>query len=102
MKGNMIGRWGVSILLCMVGVLFFAIALTGLAPCAFGQTETGQITGTVLDQVGNVVPVATVTATDLATRNVRTVMTTDGIYAFPNLLPGRYEVQATAPSFKTT
>jgi outer membrane receptor protein involved in Fe transport len=79
-----------------------AIALTGFAPCAFGQTETGQITGTVFDQTGGFIPTATVTATDLATRNTRTVTTSDGIYAFPNLLPGRYEVQATAPSFQTT
>jgi outer membrane receptor protein involved in Fe transport len=102
MKGNMIGRWGVSTVLCLLGVLFFAVALTGLAPCAFGQTETGQITGTVLDPTGAFIPTATVTATDLATGNARSVTTSDGIYAFPNLLPGRYDVQATAPSFKTT
>ncbi len=67
----------------------------------FAQTETGQITGTVLDQTGAVIMDATVTATDQANRSVRTVMTNDGIYVFPNLLPGRYEVSASAPNFQT-
>jgi outer membrane receptor protein involved in Fe transport len=93
---------GVAGLAISVGV-FLALSLTiTWVPTAFGQTETGQITGTVFDQTGGFIPTATVTATDLATRNVRTVMSKDGIYAFPNLLPGRYEVQATAPNFQTT
>jgi hypothetical protein len=91
-----------SLLMAVVFVGMCAFVLTGLAPCAFGQTETGQITGTVYDQTGGFIPMATVTATDLATKNTRTVITNDGIYAFPNLLPGRYEVQATAPNFQTT
>jgi outer membrane receptor protein involved in Fe transport len=83
-------------------VFYLLMLLSLLTTRAFGQTETGQITGTVLDPTGAFIPTATVTATDLATRTARTVMTGDGIYAFPNLLPGRYEVEAAAPSFKTT
>jgi hypothetical protein len=91
-----------SRLTTMFLVCICAIALTGLAPCAFGQTETGQITGTVLDPTGAFIPSATVTAMDMATGNIRTVTTSDGNYTFANLLPGRYDIQATAPSFKTT
>ncbi len=67
------------------------------------QTETGQITGTVLDQSGAVISKATVTAVEPATKTTRTVTTTAaGIYVFPSLLPGRYEVSATANGFQTT
>ena len=77
------------------------LALTG-AIAVYGQTETGQITGTVLDATGGVIMTATVTATDPTTKVTRTNMTSDGIYVFPNLYPGRYEVTATAPGFQTT
>ena len=53
MKGNIIGRWGVSIVLCMVGVLGFAIA-----PAAFAQETTGGIKVNVKDKTGAVVPKA--------------------------------------------
>jgi outer membrane receptor protein involved in Fe transport len=72
------------------------------AEAAFAQTETGQITGTVYDQAGAVIMNANVTVTDLATKTARTVMTSNGIYVFPNLLSGRYDVQATAPNFQST
>jgi outer membrane receptor protein involved in Fe transport len=76
------------------------LALT-CAQGLFAQTETGQITGTVFDQTGGVISNATVTATEPSTKTTRTVTTTNGIYAFPNLLPGRYELTATAPNFQT-
>jgi hypothetical protein len=63
------------------------------------QTETGQITGTVLDPSGGVVTTATVTAVDVATQAKRTATPTSGTYVFANLLPGTYEVTATAPGF---
>jgi hypothetical protein len=72
------------------------------AQTVFAQTETGQITGTVFDQSGGVIMGATVTATDVATKTTRTVMANDGIYVFPNLLPGSYEVAGSAPNFQTT
>ena len=93
MKGNMIGRWGVSILLCMVGALFFAIALTGLAPCAFGQTIDGNIVGTVFDATGAVVPDVSVTAINAGT-GVKSEVTsgTNGTYRFNNLPVGTYNI----------
>ena len=66
-----------------------------------GQTETGQIAGTVLDPSGAVVMTATVTAVDVDTKATRVQMSSDGNYAIPNLLPGKYEVSASAPGFET-
>ena len=93
------GRMAIRVAIRALGLLMLFSFLTATA---LAQTETGQITGTVFDQTGGFIPNATVTATDLATTTARSVMTNDGIYAFSNLLPGRYEVQVTAPSFKTT
>ena len=89
------------------GFLFMALLATMalyavLVPMAFGQTETGQITGTVLDPTGAGIPNATVTAKDLSTNAARQVKTPDGNYVFANLLPGRYEVTAAAEGFQTT
>lgn len=50
------------------------VLLWGLIACglAFAQTETGQISGTVTDPTGAVVPGAKVTATLVATNAPRT------------------------------
>ena len=66
------------------------------------QTETGQITGTVFDPAGAVLPKATITATDPVTKSNRTTTTSGaGNYVIPSLLPGTYEVSATAAGFQT-
>jgi len=67
----------------------------------FAQTETGQITGAVLDPTGAAIPNATVTARDMSTNSVRTNKTNDGNYVFPNLQAGRYVVTASAEGFQT-
>jgi|SRR5579863_744503 len=67
------------------------------------QTETGQLTGTVFDPAGAVLPKATITATDVQTKAARSTATSpSGTYVIPSLLPGTYEVTATAPGFQTT
>jgi outer membrane receptor protein involved in Fe transport len=67
------------------------------------QTETGQITGTVFDPAGAVLPKAPITATDVQTKAARSTTTSPaGTYVIPSLLPGTYEVTATAPGFQTT
>jgi hypothetical protein len=68
----------------------------------FGQSTTGQISGTVTDPNGAVVPGATVKATNIATNLTRETTTNDdGNYAFQALPPGRYKVEATASGFAT-
>lgn len=72
-----------------------------LAPVAIAQsTVSGEITGTVTDISGAVVPKATVTLTsaDLGVKSVTTTSST-GTYRFPLLRPATYKVTATATGF---
>lgn len=67
---------------------------------ARAQYTTGTIQGTVFDPNGAVVPGATVTLRNLSTNATRTYKTgPNGIYLFPALVPGPYEVSATASGF---
>ena len=79
-----------ALLMCLCGTLLTA------------QTETGQLTGTVFDPAGAVLPKATITATDPVTKAARTTTSSGaGNYVIPSLLPGTYEVSATAQGFQT-
>ncbi|HUB52959.1 MAG TPA: carboxypeptidase-like regulatory domain-containing protein, partial [Terracidiphilus sp.] len=72
-------------------------------PCRlFAQLDRGEITGTVEDPSGAVVPNATITLTNDAT-TVQTVTktTSSGSYTFDAVLAGRYTIQAEAPGFQT-
>src|SRR6185369_11304556 len=76
------------------------ILLTTLG--AFGQSNTGSITGVVTDQNGAVVPNATVTITNQGTNEKRTAQAdAEGRYEVPSLPTGVYSVEATANGFKT-
>ncbi len=76
------------------------LILTMAVASTFAQTETGQITGTVLDQTGAAVPNAVVTAKSEGTGVTRSVTTgAAGAYTLVNLLPGDYTVAATAAGF---
>jgi len=63
---------------------------------------TGSISGIVTDPSGSVVPGASVTATNTATR-VQAIVNTDGagFYSFPNLPVGDYDVDVKQTGFKT-
>ena len=64
-------------------------------------TGKGQITGTVSDKTGAVIPNAQVAAINAATGiSVSTQTTSAGVYAFSNLDPGTYTVTTTAPGFQ--
>jgi Carboxypeptidase regulatory-like domain len=65
------------------------------------QTITGRISGTITDPTGAVLAGATVTVTNEATGQSRTVQTnTEGFYVVPSLLPGNYKVSVENPGFK--
>lgn len=67
-----------------------------------GQSTYGAISGDVLDSSGAAVPEALVTLTNLGTSEKRTQTTGgDGLYSFPNLIPGNYRVEAKKEGFKT-
>jgi Carboxypeptidase regulatory-like domain len=67
---------------------------------ALAQTA-GEITGEIQDPSGATVPNVPVTATNTATNVARSTTTnTAGIYSFPDLTPGLYQVKAAAPGFE--
>lgn len=67
-----------------------------------GQSTYGAISGDVLDSSGAAVPGASVTLTNVGTSEKRTQTTGgDGLYSFPNLIPGNYRVEAKKEGFKT-
>jgi hypothetical protein len=81
-------------------ILVFVFTLFALTSVIFAQTETGQITGTVVDPSGAAVPGAAITVKSVATGAVRETKTAvGGEYNFTNLLPGEYTVSATAAGF---
>jgi hypothetical protein len=79
----------------------FAVALLLLAVPQIHAQTTAQLTGTVQDASGAVIPGATITITDQSTGIARVVQTNGrGLYAFPSLVPGTYNVKVTAKSFQ--
>src|SRR3981189_1392959 len=67
---------------------------------AFGQAETGSISGTVRDTTGGVIPDASVLARNAATSVERVVRTeSTGVYTIPGLVPGMYEVTVSKSGF---
>jgi len=89
--------------LTWVAVLpLFVLALVVLGlPTTLRAQVTATLTGTVEDQSGGVIPAAQVTLTNEATK-FATVDTTNGagLYAFPSLTPGTYDIKASAKGFK--
>lgn len=79
---------------CCVLLLFSTLA--------FGQTETGQITGTISDATGAVVLGAKVVAKSVNTGLTReTSSNSNGIYTIPSLKPDAYDVTITAAGFQS-
>src|ERR1041385_7896313 len=79
-----------------VAVLLAAWGVTGRA-----QTQ-GAINGTVTDTSRAAIPGATVTVTNTATRGMRNTTTNEeGLYTFPSLPPGSYELKVELQGFKT-
>jgi hypothetical protein len=77
-----------------------------LALCAsslFAQLDQGTITGVVQDSSGGLVSGARVRLTNIDTAFVlQTKTDAKGVYAFPPVKIGRYQVSAAAPGFQTT
>jgi hypothetical protein len=77
------------------------LLVMGTAPTASAQGLTGQISGTVVDSSGDVMPGVTVTIKNAATATTRGAVTgTDGAFLFPDLLAGTYDLKAEITGFK--
>ncbi len=73
-----------------------------LAFCSVTYAQTfGTITGEVKDASGSMVANATVTVVNKASNATRVDHTNaDGLYTFPSLTPGQYDLRAEVPGFK--
>ncbi len=78
------------------------LALLAVPWSAYAQNVNGSVSGTVKDTGGAVIPGAEVALTNLATKNVEKTLTNDvGIFLFPSVLPGTYNVTVTMTGFRT-
>ena len=64
--------------------------------------STGSIRGTVSDTTGAAIPEASVTVTNTQTAQQRSTQTTSsGVFVFPDLPIGRYELQVSKTGFSS-
>lgn len=69
----------------------------------YGQTATASISGHVSDKSNAVIPDATIQMTNLDTQITTTAKTgTTGLYVFPALQPGNYEIKVSKAGFRDT
>src|SRR5947208_5487165 len=79
-----------------------ALLITSLMCISLWAQATAQITGTVKDQSGAVLPGVEVTATQTETSIARTAITNEtGSYVLSNLPIGPYRLEAGLPGFRT-
>lgn len=95
---------GQSFLRALMLLAFGGLAALAIEEPAYGQggTATATLSGRVADDTEGVLPGATVTVTNLATNQARTVVTNaEGRFTFPGLQPGRYSLSCDLPGFAT-
>jgi hypothetical protein len=84
-------------------MLAFVVAGFLVAPSLCAQTTTGVIRGVVSDDSGGVLPGVTVTLKGPATAGTPTTTTNEtGVYRFPNLAPGAYQITVELTGFNTS
>src|SRR5437870_183337 len=80
----------------------FALLISFLSSADAWAQATAQISGTVKDPSGAVLPGAEVTASQTETGITRmTVSNETGAYVLPNLATGPYKLEASLPGFRT-
>ena len=81
---------------------FLVLLIISICSPAHAQVVGATLSGTVKDASGSAIPMAQVSAKNVATSTVRELATdTAGFYSLPNLLPGAYEITFSAPGFET-
>jgi hypothetical protein len=93
------GSTRIAIALLTLGALGLSLLIS---PHAWAQVSGATLSGTVTDPSGATVPQAQISVRNLAT-GISTTMPANsgGFYTVPNLLPGSYDVKASAPGFAT-
>jgi len=90
-------EWGGKMKIVLFGFLFSFVVCTS----AWAQA-TAQITGTLKDQTGAVLPGAEITATQTDTGFTRSSISNEaGLYILPNLVVGPYKLEISLPGFRT-
>src|SRR5439155_1811733 len=86
----------------MLAVALAALLITSLMCISLWAQATAQISGTVKDQTGAVLPGVEVTATQTDTGITRSTVTNEtGTYVLPSLAIGPYKLDAVLPGFRT-
>ena len=91
-------KWAAKdyVLYCLLCVIFFMAART-----AWSQQGGGALTGTVQDTSGDSIAGATVGLEEINTGSkYNTVSSAQGLYRFPVIPPGTYQITVTAPAFQ--
>jgi hypothetical protein len=80
---------------------FLACGLFLICANLLAQSGRGGLTGTVRDSSGAIVANASITLTEIASQTkYYTVSNADGLYSFPELQVGTYNIAVSAPGFK--
>jgi hypothetical protein len=83
--------------------LFLLVLPLLMSVPVLAQTHRATVRGTIYDTNKAVIPGATVTLTNVATRESRTMKTSEeGVYAISSLAPGRYQLEIEAYGFNKT
>jgi len=83
-------------------ILLLVVFLSFMGLSAYGQSNFGQISGTILDPTGASVPEATITITSANTQATRTATSDQGgNYIVTNLPIGEYSIAVTKTGFQT-
>ncbi|MGH9350383.1 MAG: TonB-dependent receptor [Vicinamibacterales bacterium] len=89
-----------TLAILLVGAL--CASVVAVPVYAQGGTATATLSGRVVDDTQGVLPGTTVTVTNLATNQARTVVTNEeGRFTFAGLQPGRYSLSCELPGFAT-
>ena len=79
-----------------------AFSILNFCPLSLAQVAGGSVSGAVKDSSGAALPAAKVTIRNTETQVTRSVaVNDDGFYLVPNLVPGNYEIAASAAGFGT-
>ena len=87
--------------LARLAILAGSMSLVATLAFAQGAASTTSLSGIVKDSDGGVIPGATVTVMNVATKVTTTAVTNgQGLYSFPNMSVGEYTVTVEITGFK--